>query len=73
MSGADNGVAFPITKTALACDNSRTFADIDSIGDQAMPAVLTAARCCSVAVPSKQRDKVPPRGLFCQIIWYICS
>ena len=40
VSGADDGVALPISQTGFACDNGRTLGNINSIGDQAASGVL---------------------------------
>src|SRR5271169_1817647 len=40
VSGADDGVALPISQTSFARDNGWTFGNVDSIGDQATSGVL---------------------------------
>jgi len=40
VSGADDGVALPVSQTGFARDNGRTLGNVDSIRDQAASGVL---------------------------------
>src|SRR5271165_2372166 len=53
VSGADDGVALPVSQTGFARDNGRTLGNGDSIRDQAASSVLAGTLVIAFSAPPK--------------------
>src|SRR5271167_1619031 len=58
VSGADDGVALPVSQTGFARDNGRTLGNVDSIGDQAASGVLAGTPVITFSSSPKTAPQV---------------
>src|SRR5579862_1753680 len=58
VSGADDGVAFPVSQAGFARDDGWTLGNVDSIGDQAASSVLAGTFVVTFPAPPKTAPQV---------------